>query len=67
VFKNAYGVGIKDYITKMRMDEARLLLEKGYSVYNTACAVGYGDSSNFSKAYKKHFGNSPSKKAPNNA
>ena len=59
VFKNTYGVGIKEYITATRMKQAKNLLNKGYSVGNTAHAVGYRDQFNFSKAYKKHFGVPP--------
>lgn len=61
VFKNAYGIGIKEYIVKTRMEQAKILLAKGYSVGSTAHAVGYRDQFNFSKAYKKHFGTSPQK------
>ena len=60
-FKNAYGIGIKEYIVKTRMEQAKNLLKKGYSVGSTAHAVGYRDQFNFSKAYKKHFGVAPKK------
>jgi AraC-like DNA-binding protein len=62
IFKNHFGVGIKEYIIKTRMEHAQILLKKGYSVGNTSLAVGYNDQTNFSKAYKKHFGESPKKK-----
>jgi len=62
IFKNHLGVGIKEYIIKTRMEHAQILLKKGYSVGNTSLAVGYNDQTNFSKAYKKHFGESPKKK-----
>ena len=62
IFKNLFGVGIKEYIIKTRMEHAKILLKKGYSVGNTSLAVGYNDQTNFSKAYKKHFGESPKKK-----
>ena len=60
VFKRAYGVGVKEYILKVRMQQAKTLLEKGYSVGRIAYAVGYNDQSGFSKAFKKYFGFSPS-------
>ncbi len=59
IFRNYSGMGIKEYIIKTRMEHAELLLKNGYSVWNTALAVGYKEQSNFSKAYKKHFGNPP--------
>jgi len=62
VFKASVGIGIKEYITKTRMEQAKALLEKGYSVGNTAHAVGYRDQFNFSKAYKAYFGVSPKAK-----
>ena len=61
IFKNHLGVGIKEYIIKTRMEHAQILLKKGYSVGNTSLAVGYNDQTNFSKAYKKHFGVPPKK------
>ena len=61
IFKNHFGVGIKEYIIKTRMEHAQILLKKGYSVGNTSLAVGYNDQTNFSKAYKKHFGMPPKK------
>ena len=60
-FKKAYGIGIKEYIIKTRMTEAKKLISKGYSVGSTARAVGYRDQFNFSKAYKKYFGVAPKK------
>ena len=62
IFKNTFGISIKEYIIKTRMEHADILLKKGYSVADTARAVGYNDQTNFSKAYKKHFGSSPKKK-----
>ncbi|MBE5733393.1 MAG: helix-turn-helix transcriptional regulator, partial [Clostridiales bacterium] len=61
IFKNHLGVGIKEYIIKTRMEHAQILLKQGYSVNKTSLAVGYKDQTNFSKAYKKHFGVPPKK------
>lgn len=59
MFKERYGIGVKEYIIKVRMERARELLGYGYSVADTAALVGYGDEFNFSKGFKKHFGTSP--------
>ena len=59
MFKERYGIGIKEYIIKVRMDKACELLHSGYSVADTAALVGYSDQFNFSKGFKKHFGTSP--------
>ena len=55
VFKRECGMSIKEFITHTRMEQAKILLTKGYSVSDTAYAVGYKDQFNFSKAYKKHY------------
>ena len=62
MFKKHNGTGVKEYILKTRMEQAKLLLDRGYSVGNTAYAVGYSDQSNFSKAFKKYYGRSPKEK-----
>lgn len=59
IFKRSSGMGIKEYIVKTRMEQAKILLKNGYSVGNTALAVGYKEQSNFSKAFTKHFGTPP--------
>ena len=52
IFKNYTGMSVKEYITKTRLEHAAILLKNGYSVIETAFAVGYNDPTNFSKAYK---------------
>ena len=59
VFKRECGMSIKEFITLTRMEQAKILLKKGYSVSDTAYAVGYKDPFNFSKAYKKHYKTPP--------
>jgi two-component system response regulator YesN len=60
IFKKRYGTGIKEYIIKIRMDNARAFLLDGRSVAATAALIGYKDEFNFSRAYKKYFGIPPS-------
>lgn len=60
MFKARYGVGIKEYIIRVRMRAAMQFLEGGCSVGECAHRVGYEDEFNFSKAFKKHYGYSPS-------
>ncbi len=59
IFKKETSLSVKDFITKVRMNQAKKLLSKGYSVRNTAYAVGYKDQFNFSKAFKKYCETSP--------
>ncbi len=65
IFKERCGLGVKEYIVKTRMEAASILLKKGYSVGNTALAVGYRDPFAFSKAFKQYFGTAPKKKQKN--
>ncbi|MBO5898670.1 MAG: AraC family transcriptional regulator [Clostridia bacterium] len=60
LFKARYGVGLKEYIIRVRMRCAMHFLEDGCSVSECARLVGYEDEFNFSKAFKKHYGYSPS-------
>ena len=60
IFKHRYGVGIKEYLTRVRMENARLFLAEGNSVHVTATMCGYSDAFAFSKAYKNYYGAAPS-------
>ncbi|SKB41991.1 AraC-type DNA-binding protein [Sphingobacterium nematocida] len=59
-FKEYFSVTIHDYLTRVRMEKARLyLLEDKLSVYEVALLTGYGHQNNFSSAFKKYYGISP--------
>lgn len=60
IFRMEYGVSVKEYITKVKMENARRLLRAGFGVAKAAELTGYADVFNFSKMYKKHFGEPPS-------
>ena len=59
IFKQRYGLSPKEYLTAVRMEQAKKLIFDGYSVKNTSYMVGYQDEFNFSKAYKRFYGESP--------
>ena len=59
VFKVKYNVTIQQYLIGKRLDSAKRFLEFGYSVEQSANMSGYKDSFNFSKAFKKQYGVSP--------
>ena len=59
IFKEEFGMSIKQYIISVRMNYAKQFLESGYSVAEVAEMVGYSDSFGFSKMFKSHFGISP--------
>ena len=60
IFKKRYNTGIKEYIIRIRMENAKTFLEDGATVCDTARMTGYHDEFNFSKAYKKYWGVAPS-------
>ncbi|MDK1378286.1 MULTISPECIES: AraC family transcriptional regulator [unclassified Sinorhizobium] len=54
------GVSYTQYITERRMNRAMLLLENGGTpLKQVAYEVGYGHTSNFCTAFKRHFGITP--------
>ena len=50
-----------NYITKVRMEHAYDLVREKFPINEIAHLVGYADIYQFSRAYKKYFGYSPSK------
>ena len=61
LFKEATGYSLQDYLLTYRMKMAvKLLSDKSLSVAEIAANVGYTDTFTFSKAFKRHFGKSPS-------
>lgn len=60
LFKRDVGITFINYLTNIRMSEAKkLLLETTFKTYVIAEKVGYVDANYFSFAFKKHFGISP--------
>jgi two-component system, response regulator YesN len=60
-FKDEIGVSFIQYLTKLRMEKAKRMLNNPLSkTYEIAYNVGYNDYPHFSKTFKKHFGLSPS-------
>jgi two-component system, response regulator YesN len=61
LFKKKTGMGFLEYLTHVRMEEAKNLLENPQrSISDTASEVGYKDSKHFTKQFKRHVGLSPS-------
>ena len=63
IFKQATGTTINRYITAKRISRAKALLAEGHSVAETSSLCGFGDYSNFLKAFTKAVGISPKKYA----
>lgn len=61
IFKDATGYSLQEYLLAYRMKMAvKFLQDDSMSIQDIADAVGYVDSFTFSKAFKRHFGKSPS-------
>lgn len=61
LFIKHHNMPISKYLLSVRMNHAQHLILEGYSVSETAFRSGYSDIYQFSRAYKKYFGFSPSK------
>lgn len=64
LFMQETGVGPKELLIRLRLEEARGLLKDGRSVTETAYDVGYGSLSRFIQSYRAKFGRLPSEEAP---
>lgn len=62
MFKKEFGIGISDYITKVRLQRAQaLLLESpGLSIQDVAAAVGFNSAHYFSSVFRQNLKCSPS-------
>jgi AraC-like DNA-binding protein len=58
-FKDTYGMGIRDYKLKQRMERSRQLLEAGKDVKEVAITLHYTKPRAFSTAFKKYYGITP--------
>ncbi|MFC0274476.1 helix-turn-helix domain-containing protein [Metabacillus herbersteinensis] len=61
-YKSQTGETVLDYVTRIRIEKAReLLLTTDLKIYDISVKVGYTDTKYFSKLFKKHYGEVPSK------
>ena len=58
-FKQYTGLTVYQFIMKKRLLIARAMLKAGQPVTETCLACGFGDYSNFLKAFKREFGCNP--------
>ena len=60
VFKNSTGIKFIDYITRMKIDAARMMLaDSSIKIHDIADQLGYMDSKYFSQIFKKNVGITP--------
>lgn len=61
LFKRVYGSSVFEYIRYVRLNKAMNLLKSGeFNVDQVSYYVGYNTPANFSTAFKRHFGVTPS-------
>lgn len=60
LFRQAYGKTPHHYLTQVRIDNAKLLLVKGYAVADVCFLVGFDSTTSFTTLFKRHTGLSPS-------
>ncbi|NII25822.1 helix-turn-helix transcriptional regulator [Pseudoflavitalea sp. X16] len=59
VFKKLYGVGLYTYLRQLRMEKAKALLLEGKPIKVIIHVIGYENESNFCKAFRNAFKESP--------
>jgi len=61
LYKKQFGVSPLDFFHQMRMSEAELMLNRGtFSIKEIAFKLGYDHFNDFSRAFRKHSGGTPS-------
>lgn len=60
-FKKQTGYTVHNYILQKRLIKANALIKKGMQLTEVCLECGFGDYSNFMRAFKKMFGVSPKK------
>jgi len=60
LFKSLYGRTPHNYLIKVRIENAKLLLSEGYSVFDVCQMVGFDSPTSFAGAFKKGVGKTPS-------
>ncbi|MFD2962489.1 MULTISPECIES: helix-turn-helix domain-containing protein [Olivibacter] len=63
IHQNHFGSDLRSYITQLRMEKAKSLLEDGLKPSDVWIKVGYQDIFSFSKAFKKYYNVAPSNAA----
>src|SRR4030088_2970234 len=59
LFKTLYGKAPHQYLTEVRMENAKKLLEKGFSVADACFSVGFESISSFTGRFKRYSGYPP--------
>ena len=62
IFKEYTGEGLMSYVREKRLEAAKKEIEEGKSASAVAEKYGFETTSGFSRAYKRTFGECPTKK-----
>ncbi|OIN59602.1 helix-turn-helix domain-containing protein [Arsenicibacter rosenii] len=60
LFRQCYGRTPHQYLTTVRIREARRLLQTGYSMTDACFMLGFSSVTSFSALFRKHTGQTPS-------
>lgn len=58
-FAEVFGVTPHEYLTRVRLEKARLQLSRGASVTETCLSVGFSSLGSFSRTFTERLGESP--------
>lgn len=61
LFKKQTGIRYVEYLARLRMQEAKKLLNRGIKVHEVAHCVGYGYLKQFTQIFKKYCGVAPNR------
>jgi AraC-like DNA-binding protein len=61
MFKSKYGIGILEYLNKVRIDNAKKLIADGNSIKSVALEVGFSSDISFIRVFKKYEQTTPGK------
>ncbi|WP_342564954.1 response regulator [Paenibacillus sp. FSL R7-0345] len=59
LFKEEMGISYIKYLTRVRMEKAKLLLQEGKTINDTSEQVGYYHARHFSEIFKRYTGMTP--------
>lgn len=60
LFKSIYGQTPNNYLTQVRVENAKKLLAEGHSIAETSLCIGFDSTTSFAGLFKKMTGLSPS-------
>ena len=59
LFRERYGITLKEYLTRVRMENAARCIGQGYNAEEAGRLSGYEDPTNFYRMFKRYFGEGP--------